>query len=186
MTMSKFSTVSEPLMTSTRPCALILVRASFQAGHMTLLRHHLHRQGVEQEGAAVLLGQLVFVRVRGHVGLAAPIDDRGLGRAQPLGLGHRVNGGVAAADHRDPLAHRHLVQRPGVQQLDEVQRLIHFGQVLAGNAQAIGAAQAEAHENRVELLLELGHRHILAHLDAGADSTPRLFTSALRPGWFPG
>jgi hypothetical protein len=136
---------------------------------MALLRHHLQRQGVELERAAVRLRDLVLIRVGGHVGLAAAVQDHRFLRAQPLGLGDRINRGVAAADHRHAPAHRHLVQRTGVDQLDEVQRLEHLGQVLARDAQPIGAAQPDAHEHGVELLLQLADGEVLADLDPAAD-----------------
>jgi hypothetical protein len=53
--------------------------------------------------------------------------------------------------------------------LDEVQRLHHLRQVLARNAEPVGAAQADAHEDRVELLLQLPDGDLPAHLDAGPD-----------------
>src|SRR5712664_5032848 len=57
------------------------------------------RRGVEAEAAPVALGELVFVVIAGHIGLAAAIHDRGRRRAESLGLRDGVDGGIARPDH---------------------------------------------------------------------------------------
>ncbi|MFN9940264.1 MAG: hypothetical protein ACK56I_12400, partial [bacterium] len=101
---------------------------------VSVLGQHFGRNGVEMEGRAVILGQLVFEAVGGHIVLAAAVNDRGHFGAEAFRLRDGIDRGVAAAEHGDAASDRHLMQRTRVNPLDEVEGIDHFGEILAGNA----------------------------------------------------
>ena len=59
--------------------------------------------------------------------------------------------------------------------LDEIQRLDHFGQVLAGNSEPEPWPQTHAHEDGIKLLLDLLGGNVPANLNAA----PELDSQAL-------
>src|SRR6266516_152212 len=124
---------------------------------------------MEKKLSGVALGHFLFEVIRGHFCLAAAINQHGFFRPEPLGLCDRVNGGIAAADDRDAIAHRHLVKWLGVNLLDEIQGLDELWQILAENVQPGPAAQSQADEERVELLFQLAYRDASADLDSAAE-----------------
>ena len=164
---------SEPARVCTFPFVLA-VRASFRPVTWPVpLRENFHRHHVEQEPRPVGLGQFLLEIVRGHLRLAAAINDDRVARAQAPGLRDGVNGGVAAPDDRDAVAHRHLVQRARVNLFDELERLDHFRQILARDVQPRAFAQPQPEENGVEFLLSLLDRQSLPTSTPQRNSTPR-------------
>ena len=96
---------------------------------------------LKHEFRAVGFGQVLFEIIGGHFACAAAINEHRFFGAKALGLRDGIDGGVAAADHSDAIADRHLVQRRDVNLLDEIQRLDDFRQILARNIQLMTAAR---------------------------------------------
>lgn len=129
---------------------------------------------VEEECGPVGFGEVVFKMVGGHVGFAAAVDDGGDLGAEAAGLGDGVDGGVAATEYGDAAADGNFVEGAGVDPLDEVEGVHDFGEVFAGDAEAVGTAEAEAKEEGVVVALEVGEGevasdfHTIAEVDAEA------------------
>ncbi len=111
------------------------------------------RHGVELDGDAVGLGELLLVFAGAHALGPAAIDDGDVLGAETLRLGGDVDGGHAAADHDDAAADR---QRGEVARLaqagDVVDGVLDAGNVLVGEAEGVDAGKADAEEDRVEIL----------------------------------
>ena len=60
-------------------------------------------------------------------------------------------------------------ERPRVDLFDELEGVDHLGQILAGNAEPVGAAEADADEDGVVVPHEVGGLHVAAELDAAAE-----------------
>ena len=78
--------------------------AAQAADPAVLVAEHLERRGQELEADAFLLGVVDLLGPGRQLVVAAPVDDRRLVGAEPLGGPDRVHGDVAAADDHDPLA----------------------------------------------------------------------------------
>ena len=142
-----------------------------QGGHL-LAPQHLHHRSVEKKSAGVGLGQFIFVLVGRHVVLAPAVnDDRFLG-AEPLGLGDRVNRGVATTDHRHPCSHRNLVECLGVNPANEFQGLDDPFFILPGNAQTVCLAESDPEEQGIEILHQFRDGNIFADLALAAELHP--------------
>ena len=101
---------------------------------------------MEQESASIRFGQLVLILVGRHIVLPPAVNnDRFLG-AQPLGLGHRIDGRVATTDHRHPRPDRNLMQRLGVDPADELKRLHDPLLVFPRNVESMRLAKAHPEE----------------------------------------
>ena len=146
---------------------------------MAVLREDFDRRVVKKEIGAVAFREVVFKSVGGHVGFAAPVNDHDF-RAEPARLSGGVDRGVAATDHGDTRANRNLMQRLGVDLLDESERFDDFGKIFAGNAQPLAFAETDPDEDRVEVALKFGaQRHLSRPLRR--NEILRLTTSPARP-----
>ena len=121
----------------------------------------------KEESRAVAFREIVFESVSRHIEFPATINDNDLGRAEPPGLGGGVDRGVPATDDRDARADRDLVERLGMDLLDESESVDHFGQVLTRNAEPLAVAEADSDKNGVETF-ELFARHIFSHFHSAA------------------
>ena len=132
---------------------------------------------VEQELHALFLGVLHFLARARHVGGIAAV---GAGHA----LGALANGGAVAVhggvtstqDHHALALHvdeigRILLEAQVAVDVghQEIQGVVHAGQVFAGEAALHVGVGAHAQEDRVELLEQLVHGHVLAHLGVEAE-----------------
>ena len=133
---------------------------------VSVFGEHFGRDGVEVESGAVVFGQFVFEAVGGHVVLAAAVDDGGNIGPEAFGLADGVDGGVAAAEDGDAAADGDFVERFGVDPLDEFEGVDHFGEIFAGNAEAVGPAEAEGEEDGVVVFFEFVDGEVLADLHA--------------------
>ena len=122
---------------------------------MSVRRHDLDWGVMEEESRAVAFREVVFKGVGRHVGFAAAVNRPSPRRAKPAGLGGGVDRGVAATDHRHPCADRDLVERIGVDLLNESERVDDLGQIFARNAQSLAVAETDADENGVEFFRAL-------------------------------
>ena len=77
-----------------------------------------------------------------------------------------VDGGVAAAEDGDAAADGNFVERFGVDPLDEVEGVDHFGEIFAGDAEAVGAAESEAEKDGVVVFFEFGHGEVFPDFHA--------------------
>src|SRR5690606_18860061 len=136
-----------------------------------------HRLAVEQELHAFVLGVLHLAARAGHVpGVAAVGAGHALGALADRGA-VAVHGGVATTEHHDLLAlhvdevfRRLLVTQVAVAVgHQEIQRGVHAGQVLAGNATLHVGVSAHAHEHGIELFQQLFHGHVTPHLGVQAE-----------------
>ena len=126
-------------------------------------------RGVEEEFDAVGLREFVFEFVGGHIVLAAPIDDGRAVGPEAEGLGGGIDGGVAATDDGDGAAGGDVCHGLGAELLDEVEGIANLGQIFAGDAEAVGFAEAEAEEERGVVALEVGEGNVAADGDAAAE-----------------
>ena len=107
------------------------------------------RKVVVDRDAAGLRPVLLGGRRRQVLG-AAPIDHAHVFRAEELALHGGVDGSHAAADDDDAPADRQRRRVARRTQLgDEVDRVAHAGEVLARNAEGVGARQAQREIDRV-------------------------------------
>ena len=113
------------------------------------------RSGQEVIDAAILLGDLVLVIVRGHFGFCAAVQDHDHLRAESFGLRRGVHGSVARADDRNAAAHAHVAQLLVFEFIDERDGVYHAGQVFTGNAEVLGLAETDPNENGVAVLGQL-------------------------------
>ena len=105
----------------------------------------LDRRDERLEHDALLLGGVDLFGPRGHLGARAAVEDRHLLGAEAQGGAGRVDGGVAAADHRDALAD--IDRAVDVVGLEERERFGDALAVLARHADvgALRSADAEEH-----------------------------------------
>ena len=110
-----------------------------------LARANSERLPAPQKLHAFLLGVFVLEVEGRHVVLAAAIEKIDGLRAQAArGVG-RVDGGVAGAHHNNGSVH--LADVAGLVRGDKFERVHHAFVVLAGNAEPLHRAQAEAEED---------------------------------------
>ena len=133
---------------------------------VSVFGEHFGRDGVEVESGAVVFGQFVFEAVGGHVVLASAVNDGGDFGPEAFGLADGVDGSVAAAEDGDAAADGDFVERFGVDPLDEFEGVNHFGEIFAGNTEAVGPAEAEGEEDGVVVFFEFGHGEVLADFHA--------------------
>jgi len=69
-----------------------------------LVADHLQRRDLQLEADPFLLGVVDLLHAGGELGHAAPVDDRRLVGAEPLGGPHGVYRDVPAAHDHDPVA----------------------------------------------------------------------------------
>ncbi len=97
-----------------RPARPSSVRTHSSPVTTPLRAEHANRLRLPQKGDAVLLGELIFVGERGHLRLAAAVDQvDGFGAKPPRGRDH-VDGGVARADAGDAAANLDFVRKAGL------------------------------------------------------------------------
>ena len=115
----------------------------------------------------------IFVGERGHLRLAAPVDQiDGFGAEPPRGR-HHVDGRIARADAGDSAADFDLGERLDFGFLDELDGAVDALQIFAGQLEVPGFAQAHADEDGVELFLEIRERDVA--------SRPRTFCRNFTP-----
>ena len=101
---------------------------------------------VPEEFDAFVFGVVVLEGEGGHLLGAAAIEHHDLLGAEPDGCDGGVDGGVAGAD--DGGAAGHPGERAVLVAGDDVERVGDAGELLAGDAEAMDGAQADAEEDR--------------------------------------
>ncbi len=101
----------------------------------------------------LLLASSLFVGGGAHLLRAAAIDHGHFVGAEQLALDRRVDGRVAAADHHHALADARIAAHLGLAQLfDEIDRVGHALEVLAGDGQARGSLPSPIPRNTASYL----------------------------------
>ena len=132
---------------------------------------------------ALLLGLGHLVVVGRHPVAGAPVDDDRVGGAQPLGGPGRVDGGVAAAVHRDPAAQqRALPLLEAVQQRDGVDHCARRGRRAGrcGVPSWAPTARTTASQPSLADSLQVGDRGVELEPDAEARSRATSASSTSR------
>ena len=124
-------------------------RVEGDAPHMATAAVDLHRRREPADGDAERSREVDRVRVGGAFDRAAAVEERDLPGAEADGCGRGIERRAAAADDADPAAGE---GSPGVavdRLPDDIERVDHARQVLAGDAQALAVAQAHGDHDRV-------------------------------------
>ena len=108
------------------------------------------------EADAFHFGVIVLEGEGGHFLFAAAVEEVHVLGAEAHGGVGGIDGGVAAADHDDAAAGLKIGLR--LVALDEAQGVDDAGELVAGNAEALHGAEADADEDEVELALQLIER----------------------------
>ena len=103
---------------------------------------------------AIELGEIVFVAKRGHVGLAATINQVNLFCSEPFCGGNDVNGGVPCSDARYAAANRDVLKSAGLGGFDEFHRADDAVEFIARDFQIPSLTEADADKNCVEVFFQ--------------------------------
>ncbi len=142
-----------------------------------LFTHHRHRLTVEQEVHALLAGVGHLTPGARHVLFVTAVRAGHLTGALTDGGAVAVHGGIATAQHHHTLTFQRdkvlgiLLEAQAVVDVGDqvVERLVHPGQVLAGEATFHIGIGAHAEEHGVVLRQQFLEGDVLAHLDVEAE-----------------
>ncbi len=122
--------------------------------------------------AAFSPGELVFEAVGGHLLFATAIDDDYLLGAQSSCDHCGIDRGVACPDDNYPSTDRDLGGVPQADLLHPVEPIVDAGQFFAWDTQLGHAPQADAEEEGIIVVQQLGQLEVFPNLNAGANLDP--------------